>query len=214
MLNPAIHVAGDTFRNVGSATNTGGSGFLGGSTGYEMPSGMGATQRRQWLEGKSAEITRSQWQNFLDTYRPTEQAFLEQAMQTDFQKEGDEAGLDAARGVRASRGMLARQMSRLGTRMTAEEAAAVRRRASLAETRAVGRAENTTRRTLSDTRTNMLAAAVGLGRQVATGAAGGISSAANNAAATESMLRQGAAQASATNTSAATALATALIFAI
>lgn len=189
---------------------TSGTGF-GGSNPLQ---GMSAGGRRQWLENTSANITRSQWNNFLDVYRPVEEDILKRAMQTDFSKEGDEAGQDAAAGVRSSQGMLARNLSRMGTSMTPEQAAAVRRRSNLNMGRAVGQAENTTRRTMSDTRGNLLAGLVGVGRQVATGAAGGINSAANNAASTEMMLNQGKANAQNTNTASAAALAGALIMMI
>jgi hypothetical protein len=170
--------------------------------------------RRQELEGKAAAITRSQWDHFLEVYRPVEEDILKRAMQTDFSKEGDEAGQDAAAGVRSSQGMLARNMSRLGTSMTPEQAAAVRRRANLNMGRAVGQAENTTRRTMSDTRGNLLAGLVGVGRQVATGSVAGINQAANNAASTEMMLNQGKANAQNTNLASASALAAALIMMI
>jgi hypothetical protein len=175
---------------------------------------MSAGGRRQYLENTSANITRSQWNNFLEVYRPVEEDILKRAMQTDFSQEGDEAGQDAASGVRSSQGMLARNMSRLGTSMTPEQAAAVRRRANLNMGRAVGQAENTTRRTMSDTRTNLLAGLVGVGRQVATGSSAGINSAANNAASTEMMLNQGKANAQNTNLASGAALAAALMMMI
>jgi hypothetical protein len=180
-----------------------------GITGSAPP--RGAAARRKWLENKQANITRDQWNNFLDVYKPVETDLVSQALQTDFSTEGDEAGQDAAAGVRASQGMLARNLSRMGTSMTPEQAAAVRRRANLQSTKATAKAENTTRRTLSDSRTNLLAGLVGVGRGVATGASAGFNSAANNAANTEMMLNQGAAQAQATNIASASALTAALI---
>lgn len=177
-------------------------------------SSPGPNPRRLQLEARQAAITRDQWQNFLEVYRPVETDLLSKAMQTDFTVEGDEAGIDAAAGARASRGTLARNLSRLGTRMTPEQAEAVRRRANLSETKITARAENTTRRTLYDTRGNLLAGLVGIGRQVATGAAGGFNAAADNAAATEMALNQSKAQAQNTNLAAASALLGALIMAV
>lgn len=158
-------------------------------------SNSAAAARRRQLEARQAAITRDQWQNFIDVYRPVEQDLLERAMQTDFSKEGDEAGQDAAVAAQSSKGMLARNLSRMGSKMTPEQAEAVRRRAQLGETKSVAKAENTTRRTLYDTRGNLLAGLVQVGRGVATGAMGGLNSAANNAARTEMMLNQGAAAA-------------------
>lgn len=162
-------------------------------------SNMSAGGRRQNLDRKISNFTRSQWQHWMDSYQPMEQDLLNRAMQTDFSKEGDEAGQDAAAGVRASQGMLARNMSRMGSSMTPEQAAAVRRRSNLDMTKATGQAENTTRRTLSDTRTNLLVGLSNVGRQVAAGAMSGYQSAAGNAANTEMMLNQSRANANAQN---------------
>lgn len=125
----------------------------------------------------STDITRNQWQHFLDFYRPLEDEVLRKAMQTDFSAEGDVAGQTAAQGVRASRGTLARQLSRSGVSLTAEEQAAVSRRQGVNLATAVSRAENTTRRGLSASREELLARVVGIGRQVARTASAGLQSA-------------------------------------
>jgi hypothetical protein len=172
------------------------------------------SRRRQALESRSAQLTRSQWQHFLDVYRPVEQDLLRQAMQTDFSKEGDEAGQMAAASLRSSQGTLSRNLSRVGASMTPEEAAAVRRRANLSMGRATAGAENTARRTLSDTRTNLLRGIVGIGRGVATSATGGIQNAADNAAQQEMALAQGRQNAQNTTLAAGASLAAALIMTI
>ena len=130
----------------------------------------------------SADVTRDQWQNFLEFYRPIEEEVLKSAMQTDFTTEGDEAGQTAAAGVRTSRGSLARSLSRSGVALSAEERSAVNRRTESTLARSVGRAENTTRRGLSDSRTNLLGAIVGIGRGVAQTASSGLQSVADQAA--------------------------------
>ena len=164
-----------------------------------IPRGLSAGGRRQWLENRQASITRDQWQNFLDVYRPVEEELLRKATQTDFSAEGDEAGQDARAGAAAGRGMLARNLSRLGTRMTPEQAEAVRRRSQLAESKGVAGAENTTRRNLYDSRNNLLAGLVSVGQQAARGASAGFNAAANNAAGQEMALEQGKAAARNTN---------------
>lgn len=178
-----------------------------------MPAGASAGQRRAWLENTQAAITRSQWQNFLQNYRPVEEDLIARAMQTDFSAEGDEAGQTARVAAATGRGMLARNMSRLGTRMTAEQADAVRRRSQLGESKAVAGAENATRRTLYDSRGNLLAGLVNVGRQAASGVQAGYGAMANNAASTEMMLNQGAAAANSTNMSMAMSLASLMIMA-
>jgi hypothetical protein len=183
-------------------------------TSESMPTSFSPNMSRRTLEAKQAAMTRSQWQNFLEVYRPVEQELLKKATQTDFTKEGDEAGRDAAAGVQASQGMLARNLSRTGLTLSPEEAEAVRRRANLETGRSVGRSENTTRRTLSQSRTNLLAGLVGVGHQVATGAVGGINSASNNAASREMAMNASASQARQTNVAAGTALLGALIMAV
>lgn len=165
----------------------------------KMPTGLGASGRRAWLEGKQAEITRAQWQQFQQLYAPLQKDLIAKAMQTDFSVEGDQAGMDAAASAQAARGTLARNMSRLGTRMTAEQAEAVRRRSQLGLTKGVAQAENTTRRGLYDSRGNLLAGITALGQGHATGAMSGFNAAANNAASQEMALNAGAAAAHNTN---------------
>jgi len=155
----------------------------------------------------AAGVTRDQWQHFLDFYRPLEDEVLQKAMQTDFTAEGDVAGRTAAEGVQASRGTLARQLSRRGVSLTGEERAAVNRRQGTNLATSVARAENTTRRGLKESREDLLARVVGIGRGVAQTASAGLQSVADMAAARQ---RQDIANASATssaNISAGTSLA-------
>lgn len=161
----------------------------------------------------AANITRDQWQHFLTTYKPIEDQVLQRAMQTDFSSEGDEAGATARAGIQASKGTLARNMSRLGSNLTGEERSAIGRRTDLSLTKAVGQAENTTRRGLSDTRTNLLAGLVGIGRGVAQTASGAAQSVADMAAQREMQYKQQKAAATSSTISAA-ASAAALIIAI
>ncbi len=181
-------------------TNTGMNTFGGGPGG-----GGGVTD--------AASLTRAQWQYFLDFYRPLEDATLREAMRTDFSAEGDEAGATAAAGVRAGRGMLERNLRRTGASLTSEERAALDRRLGSTLSRATARAENTTRRELSDSRTNLLRRAVEIGRGVATTAAGGLNSVADMAAQREMLHRQQKGQHSANMISTGASLA-ALAFAI
>jgi len=163
------------------------------------------------LDARAAAVTRDQWQHFLDFYRPIEEQVLEAAMQTDFTAEGDEAGATAASSVNASRGSLARNLSRSGVALTAEERTGVRRRQQNTLTRAVGRAENTTRRGLKDSRANLLAGIVGAGRGVSTTATGGMQSVADMAAARKSSNDALQAQQQASNTQAGATIASAII---
>jgi hypothetical protein len=161
----------------------------------------------------AASLTRAQWQYFLDFYRPQEQEILSEAMRTDFTTEGDEAGLTAAAGVQAGRGTLERNLRRTGVQLTDEERKALDRRTGSTLARATARAENTTRRGLSDSRTNLLRGAVEIGRGVASTASYGLNSAADMAAQREALYQQQKSAASSTNISTAASLA-ALAFAI
>ena len=172
--------------------------------------------RRSRGEGGSpdsiaAGVTRDQWQHFLDFYRPIEDKVLESAMQTDFTAEGDTAGSTAASSVNASKGSLARSLSRSGVALSAEERTAVNRRQQNTLTRAVGRAENTTRRGLKDSRANLLAGVVGIGRGVSTTAQSGMQSVADLAAQREQYNRSASAAAHNNNVSTAASLAALLI---
>lgn len=159
----------------------------------------------------AADITRDQWQHFLDFYKPLEDEMLKKAMQTDFTAEGDKAGATAAASVNASKGSLARSLSRSGASLSAEERTAVNRRQQNTLTRSVARAENTTRRGLKDSRANMLAEVVGIGRGVSNSASGGMQSVADMAAARESNYQRQRSQATSTNLSAAASAAALLI---
>lgn len=160
---------------------------------------------------KLARITRSQWQHFLDTYRPVEQDIIERAMATDFTAQGDEAGRTAATGVAASAGTAERNIRRSGTALTPEERSALTRRRGLASAKAVGRAENTTRRTLSDARTNLLAGIVGIGNGVSTSAMSGAQSVADLAAQREASYQQGRSQTTSNNIATAASIASLII---
>lgn len=159
----------------------------------------------------AAGITRAQWQHFLEQYRPVEDELLRRTLDPDLQGEGDQAGLTAAAGVASSRGILARNLSRAGVNLSAEERAALRRRAGTTLTRAVAQAENTTRRGLNEARTNTLRQLVGIGRGVAQTASGGLNAAADMAAQREMLHKQQRAQAHGTNLSAAATAASMLI---
>jgi hypothetical protein len=162
--------------------------------GGESKKSKKARKARKRLDSQLAGITRDQWEHFKEFYRPIEQEALRKAQQTDFTQEGDEAGVTARAGVTASRGSLARSLSRSGATLTAEEKRAVDRRHSSSLTKSVARAENTTRRSLSDTRQNMLAGLVGIGRGVSRTATQGLNTAADLAAAREmEIMRQDAA---------------------
>jgi hypothetical protein len=158
-----------------------------------------------------AAITRDQWQNFLDFYRPIEDEVLRSAMQTDFTAEGDKAGATAASAANASKGSLARTLSRAGTSLSAEESAAVNRRHASSLTRSVAQAENTTRRGMSDSRTNLLAGMVGVGRGVSDSATSGLTTSANLSTARQAQLDRQSAQAHNTNVSGGATLAAAII---
>ena len=155
----------------------------------------------------AAGVTRDQWQHFLDFYRPIEDKTLADAMQTDFTAEGDKAGATAAAGVNASRGSLARHLSRSGVALSAEERTAVGRRSDLALAKGVGRAENTTRRGLSDSRTQLLQQIVGIGRGVSNTATSGMQSVADMAAQRKAQHTAQRASTQAANTSGAMGLA-------
>ncbi len=158
-------------------------------------------------DAAAAAVTRDQWQHFLDFYRPLEDQILKEAMQTDFTREGDEAGATAAASVNASRGSLARNLSRAGTSLTAEEQRAVSRRQQGSLTKAIARAENTTRRGLKDSRGQLLAQIVGIGRGVANTASAGLSNVADLAAQREAAHQQQRSQAQASNMAAGASVA-------
>jgi len=157
-------------------------GYVLGMTDQANERRYGSSAGARDVDSKAAAVTRDQWQHFLDFYRPMEEKVLESAMQTDFTTEGDEAGRTAASSVNASKGSLARSLSRSGVSLTAEERTAVQRRQQNTLTRSVARAENTTRRGLKDSRANLLAGIVGVGRGVSTTAMSGMQSVADMAA--------------------------------
>ncbi len=159
----------------------------------------------------AAGITRDQWQHFLDTYRPVEDDILRTALSTDFSAQGDEAGATAGRSVAAAAGAAERNISRSGAQLTGEERSAIGRRRSLSVSKAVGRAENTTRRGLADTRTNLIAQLVGIGRGVAQTAAAGSQSVADQAAQRESLFQSQRSRTSQGNLSTAASAAALLI---
>ena len=159
----------------------------------------GGTSASGSPDATAAAVTRDQWQHFLDFYRPLEDQILQEAQQTDFTAEGDKAGATAASSVNASRGSLARSLSRAGTSLTAEEQSAVSRRQQGSLTKAVARAENTTRRGLKDTRGQLLGQIVGIGRGVSNTATSGLNNVADLAAQREALHQQQQAQARASN---------------
>ena len=151
-----------------------------GSTG---PRGMTRTGS---AESQHTQMTRDQWQWFLDTYKPVETDVLASAMSTDFSAQGDKAGQTAKQSIATAAGTAERNMGRAGATLTAEERSAVGRRRNLRSGRAVGSAENSTRRVLSDTRINLLSQLTGIGHNVANTAMAGMSSAAGMEAQRES----------------------------
>lgn len=146
-------------------------------------------------------ITRAEWQHFMDFYAPREQDAINSAMQTDFGAEGDKAGQQAAAGIASGAGTLERNFRRAGIAVSAEERAALSRRTNTARTTSVARAENTTRRGLSDARTNLLTGIVNIGRGVASTANAGAQSVADMAAQREAQYQQQLAQYEAQRTS-------------
>lgn len=170
-----------------------------------------ARKAQKRIDEQLANITRDQFQHFLDFYRPIEEAALKDAMRTDFTTEGDDAGKTAAAGVRSSAGTLARNLSRSGLNLTSEESEAVRRRRSLNTTRSVAGAENTTRRGLADSRTNLLAEIIGIGRGVSATATGGLQNVADLSAARLSSIQNMEAQAQSTRTATGASIASAII---
>lgn len=126
-----------------------------------------------------AGVTRAEWQRFLDFYRPLEDKVLDAAMQTDFTEEGNQASRTARASLQSAQGSLSRELRRRGVTLTADEQAAFRRRAGVNLSRNAARAENTTRRSLYDNQTNLLADIVGIGRGVSQTARGGLSAVAD-----------------------------------
>ncbi len=142
-------------------------------------------------DARAAAVTRDQWQNFLNFYKPIETAVINKAMQTDFTAEGDTAGATAAAGSRAAEGTLSRNLSRSGSSLTAEERRAVARRQESSLTKAIGRAENITRRGLRDSRQALLRNIVNIGTGVSRTALAGIQGVADLAAQREAAYQQG-----------------------
>jgi len=159
----------------------------------------------------AARVTRGQWAHFQDTYRGVEDEVIKAAMNTDFSAQGDEASATARASVNASAGTAARNISRSGGSLTAEEQGALNRRKDMTLAKSAGRAENTTRRTLSDTRTNLLAGIVGIGNGVSNTAMSGLSSAADAAAQRDLAYKQGKTATSNANMSMAASAAMLLI---
>lgn len=165
-------------------------------------------------DAAAAAMTRSQWARFQEFYAPIESEVLERAMQTDFTKEGDEAGQTARQASQASRGSLARSLSRSGASLSAEEQKAISRRQGSSLVKSVARAENTTRRGLKESRAGLLAGIVNIGRGVANTAQAGMSSVADMAAQRELNYQQGKTAASNANMAMAATAASLVIMAI
>lgn len=159
----------------------------------------------------AAGLTRDQWNNFLTFYRPIEDDVIKSAMQTDFTKEGNDAGTLAAAGVNASKGMLERNLRRAGGTLSAEERTAVDRRVGSTLSQSVTRAENITRRGLSETRTSLLQGIVNIGQGVQQTASAGMNSVADMAHQREVQYQQLKSATAASNMSSAATAASLLI---
>lgn len=151
------------------------------------------------------EVSRGQWQEYQDRYMPVELAALEEAQRTDFQSEGDRAGVNAARQAGVTQGTFLRDLDRRGITMNSlsqDERAGLTRRLNIANTTNIAGAENVTRRAKSETNLNALAQMVGIGRGIARGATDGLATAANAEA--QRNLANKAAKAQQTSTALAT----------
>jgi hypothetical protein len=124
-------------------------------------------------------VTRQQWAHFVETYKPLEEEILGRAMQTDFTAEGNQASQTARTSLSSAAGTFERNLRRSGATLTGEERAALDRRRETSRTRASAGAENVTRRTMSETRTNLLANMIGIGKGVAGSARGGLNAVAD-----------------------------------
>lgn len=134
----------------------------------------------QGPDAKAAAITRQQWDHFRQFYGPLETRAIREAMRTDFSAEADEASLGVRAASAAGQGMTARSVRRArGSGLTAEERQAVERRRAIQMTSSSANVENRTRRDLSESRQQLLANIVGIGRGVQQTASSGLAGAAN-----------------------------------
>lgn len=125
-----------------------------------------------------AQITRDDFANFEEVFAPLEKQVLDIAINRDFSKEGDEAGVRAKEGLAASSRAFERTLSRQNVGLTAEQRKGLARRTDLAKARSSAGAENVTRRGLEKRNINLLANLINIGRGIATSATSGLNTAA------------------------------------
>lgn len=132
----------------------------------------------------TASITRAEWDQYVKDFVPAENQLLAKAndagwVQTAANDAGNAVTDASARGAAS----LADTFMRRGVTPTDAQRKSITRRNDTATSIGVADAENTTRRSLSDVRTNLIADTLSIGRGIATSASGSLDSAANLAAA-------------------------------
>ncbi|MGB0969422.1 MAG: hypothetical protein ACPGVG_00465 [Mycobacterium sp.] len=127
----------------------------------------------------SAEITRQQWQQFQERFRPMEDELIADISDmSSIGRDADRASTQVRDQFARARGTQQRNMRRAGISQDARQAGMSNRRSALAEALGRTNAENQTRRTSFDDKVNRLGDMIGTGRGLRTNAAGSLSQAA------------------------------------
>jgi hypothetical protein len=138
----------------------------------------------------SAAITRAEWDQYQKDFVPVENELLAKANDSAWvESAADNAG-DAVREASAREATsMADAFARRGITPTAAQGKSIARRRDVQTSLAGATAENTTRRSLRDRRTNLIADTLAVGRGIATSATGAMDSAAGMASAREAQGR-------------------------
>jgi hypothetical protein len=138
--------------------------------GQVAPMGGGAeTIDPEWArnnpEAAQAKLIDIQRDDFNARYRPLEEAAIAEYMKSPEQA-AQRAGGIAAQGFHGGTGAADRSMGRMGAAMTGDQRRASGEATGLAQARAVGTAENTTRRAIQDRNIEGMGTMIGIGKGI------------------------------------------------
>ena len=156
-------------------------GAVGGAVGGAGNPGLNGTIDPEWAsknpDKAQAAVSDAQWADFEARYRPIEEAAIAEFLKSPDEAAG-RAGLAAAGARKNDATATARQLSRYGANMTADQQKVAARQQGLSAARGVAGAENITRRNIRDRNIDGMGTMIGIGKGVAGGAQRDLSSAA------------------------------------
>lgn len=126
----------------------------------------------------SAAVTRAEWEQYQKDFVPVENELLAKANDSAWvETAADNAGSAVREGSSLAAASMGDSFARRGITTTASQDASISRRRGLEDSLGVATAENTTRRSLSDMRTNLMADTLATGRSIATSGSGSLGTA-------------------------------------